>query len=428
MIKELQRMQAEYGYLPEDKLLETAEKKGIPVAELIGSASFYEFFHFDPNGDKDHIENIYPCRKKGPVLNPEEHWAALKKAKADPDNIIPILKEAGLLGRSGSGFPTGLKWESSRNADSDVKYVVCNADEGEPGTGKDRVLITSNPSAIIEGMAICAAAVNSTQGYIYLRGEYADLKEALEAAIASAPLEGFTIEVRLGMGAYVCGEETALINSLESKRGETRLKPPYPGVMGLYQKPTVVNNAETFANVPYVINGSFKDTRLFTVSGCVNAPGVYELTPGLTLAELVEIAGGASEPVRAVQSGGGSGNIIPYAPDMVMTPKGCIAGGATFGTGAVRLYGESENLVAEVRKLTAFYAKESCGTCTPCRVGLMQLVKMLESFEAGDTYPESAEQMRELCEHIRISARCALAPAAISPAVSLLNHFPEVLK
>ena len=416
MITRLQAIQAEYGYLPADKLQALAEELHKPVAEVIGTASFYEFFNFEPKNE-NHIENIYPCRLKGTLLTPAEPWTALQKAKADPDGIIPALKAADLRGRSGSGFPTGLKWETTRDAVADVKYVVCNGDEGEPGTGKDRVLIAENPRAIIEGMAICAAAVGATEGYIYLRAEYADLKETLEKAIAAAPLEGFTIEVRLGMGAYVCGEETALINSLEGRRGETRLKPPYPGAAGLFQKPTVVNNAETLANVPYVINGTYAATRLYTVSGCVKNPGVYELPQSAVLSEVMEAAGGTTEPVRAMQLGGGSGNMARFDPSVP----------ALAGTGAIRLYGESENLVTEVRKLTAFYAKESCGTCVPCRVGLKQLVQLLQAIEEGRAYPDTAEEIGALCEHIRISARCALAPAAIAPAASLVQNFPEVL-
>lgn len=442
LLNKLQLVQEKHGYLTKEELAALAKEEDLSLAQVIGRASFYEFFSFKPETDKSYIENIYPCRKAGILLNAPENysWIALAKAKTAPEAIIPAIKAAGLLGRGGGGFPVWQKWQTTKDAQSDEKYVVCNADEGEPGTGKDRVLIERNPKAIIEGMAVCAVAVGAKKGFIYLRGEYADLKEILETEIAKAPLGDFEIEVYMGHGAYVCGEETALLGSLEGKRGETRLKPPYPGVAGLWGKPTVVNNVESFACVPFILEygaenfrkrgtSDYPGTKLYTVSGAVKKPGVYEMEAGITLAELLEAAGGETEALAAVQLGGGSGNLLDAdCMEMRLTIEGCAGYGGSLGTGAVRFVGMSENLIFVARELTEFYAKESCGMCVPCRVGLKKLAQMLEKAEKGQAWPDDIEAMRELAEHIKRSARCGLAQAAVSPALSLMENFPEVLK
>ena len=441
MFPKLQEIQERYGCLPMERLIAVSEETGIPVGKLISVASFYSFFSFEPVA-ADHIENLYPCREAGSLLRDvrDYSWRALEIARSDPEAILPRVAEAGLLGRSGGGFPVAKKWEITKNASADIKYVVCNADEGEPGTGKDRVLLERSPNAVIEGMAICALAVGAKKGYVYLRGEYADLAPSLEAAIAAAPLGEFKIELRLGHGAYVCGDETALLNSLENKRGETRLKPPYPGTAGLYGKPTVVNNVESFACVPYILNvgeeafraqgvSDYAGPKLYTVCGAVKLPGVYEGKAGVTIGELLDRAGGAASPLKGVLVGGGSGSLAtPDCLDVPMTPASCREHGLTFGTASLRFIGEDENLLSVVRELTEFFSAESCGTCVPCRVGLRRLADLLRKAEEGNVYPEELAEIGQLAAHIRASARCALGQAAVTPVLTLIQNFPEVLK
>lgn len=442
LLRQLQLLQEEHGYLPGEELAALAKDRGLSLAEIIGTASFYAFFTFAPGGEREYIEKLYPCRRADILLTPpkRDFWAALGKARTAPGGVIPAVEQAGLLGRGGGGFPVWAKWQTVRDAQADEKYVICNADEGEPGTGKDRVLIERNPAAVIEGMAVCAAAVGAKKAVVYLRGEYADLRERLESVIREAPLEGLDMEVCLGRGAYVCGEETALIASLEGRRGEPRLKPPYPGAAGLYGKPTVINNAETFACVPFILEfgpESFRKrgtadcpgTKLYTVCGKVKKPGVYELNGGATVAQLLEAAGGASESLGAVLTGGGSGSILGLdCLDMPMTPAACAERGAAFGTASVRFIGAGESLVSLVRELTAFFAAESCGMCVPCRVGLRRLLEKLEKLEQGTAWPEERRELGELAEHIRASARCGLGQAAVMPVLSLIKNFPEVLE
>lgn len=442
LLPALGQIQDKFGYLPKEELSALAEENELSLADVIGRASFYAFFSFAPGGSTGQIEKRYPCRKTGILLNAPKNytWMALAKAKAVPDTVIPMIKEAGLLGRSGGGFPVWTKWETVRDADSDVKYVVCNADEGEPGTGKDRVLIECNPNSVIEGMAVCAAVIGAKKGYIYLRGEYADLKEILEEAIQCAPLGGLELEVRMGHGAYVCGEETSLLNSLEGKRGETRLKPPYPGVAGLWNKPTVVNNVESFACVPFILEfgaenfrrhgvRDYPGTKLYTVCGAVKKPGVYELEAGATVGELLAAAGGGEKPLKAVLVGGGSGSILDMnCLDMPMTPKACALRGASFGTASLRFIAGDEKLTVVVRELTEFFARESCGTCVPCRIGLRRLASLLKKLESGETDLEDRDELQALARHIQDNARCGLGQAAVTPVLSLIKNFPEVLK
>lgn len=433
LLHKLQLLQNEEKYLSKTALADLAKEEGLSLAELTGTAGFYKFFRFAPGEDLEHIERLYPCRKAGVLLNPPEKyaWKALNKARKEPENIIPLIKEAGLLGRGGV-FPVWLKWQTAKDAEADEKYVICNADEGEPGTGKDRVLIERNPNAIIEGMAICASAVGAGKAFIYLRGEYSDLLEKLEKVIENAPLSDLNIEICVGGGAYVCGEETALIASIEGRRGEPRLKPPYPGVAGLYGKPTVVNNAETFACVSHIIGYGAEHcpvNRLYTVCGKVKDPGVYELKDGTTVLELLEAAGGESERLQAVLTGGGSGSLLGLdCVDMPMSPSDCAKRGASFGTASVRFIGESEDMISLVLGLCDFYGKESCGMCVPCRVGLQRMKELLEKTGQGRAFEEELSEIGALAEHIRCNARCGLGQAAVSPVLSLIKNFSEVLR
>ena len=442
LLTELDGIQQKYGYLPRGEIFALAEKSGVPPAELAGRASFYEYFYFEPVHPEPERPPEYPVRRRGVLLTRQDTdpYAALRQARRAPETVIPRLREAGLLGRSGGAYPAADKWELTKNAPGDEKFVVCNADEGEPFTGKDLALLRENPEAVICGMAICAAAVGAAQGYIYLRGEYAFLRESLGSAIAAAPLGGFDIKVCMGHGAYECGEETALLSSIEGRRGESRLKPPFPGERGLFGKPTVINNVETFACVPYILElgpGLFRrrgaedypGTKLYTVSGAVRRPGVYELPSGVTAGELFRLAGGDESRLAAVLCGGGSGGFLrpEKALDMELTPRGCSARGAVFGTAALRFVEKKEELLPLTLELTRFFAKESCGVCTPCRVGLMRLSELLEKAARAGLMQEERQLIAELAAYLRSQSRCGLGKGAATPVQTLMESFPEVL-
>lgn len=445
LIPKLIELQEKHGgYLPKESLLQLANDMNMPVAKVIGTASFYSFFRFDEGEVVGQIERLYECRQADCLLTPPEPyvWTGYMNACNAEDLFLQRLEKSGLTGRSGSAFSTAKKWALTKKTESDVKHVICNADEGEPWTGKDRILIEKNPYAVIEGMGICGKVVGAKKGFIYLRGEYADLYEPLNQAIQEAPFENFSIEIRLGQGAYICGEETALIESMENNRGEPRLKPPYPGVMGYKGCPTVVNNVETFANVAYIAavgsdtysqkgkNGSL-GTRLYTVCGQVENPGVYELDAGLSICEILEVAGGMKKgkTLLAVQLGGGSGAILPKdCMSMSLTEACCKEHGCNIGTASLRVISEDENLAGYVNELLKFFSMESCGTCVPCRNGLSTLQKMLERAEREGMYPEEIVQAQELVNYIADNARCAMGRTAVTPFLSLLENFPEVIK
>ncbi|NLB11022.1 NADH-quinone oxidoreductase subunit NuoF [bacterium] len=383
-------------------------------------------------------------------------YEALRKAVENPDKIIDTMKASGLRGRGGAGFGVGQKWSFVKNTKADVKYVVCNADEGEPGTNKDRVIIEKVPHLMLEGMAISGVAVGSTKAYIYLRAEYVYLRENLEKAIAEAKAQGylgkkimgskydFDIEVRLGAGAYVCGEETAMLESIEGKRGEPRYKPPYPGVEGLWQKPTIINNVETFVNVPLIITDGVEEfrkygsknnpgTKLYTLSGNIKNPGVYEFPIGITIRELFEKVGGGcpnGKKLKAIQTGGASGNIIP--PSLLDTPfdiDPCNAVGATFGAGDLMFIDEDQDIIDVVENLTEFFDEESCGQCTPCREGNRRLLELIRKFKDGTAVLEDLELMEELSEVMCDTSLCGLGQASAKPLQSVIRFFrPEFTK
>ncbi|MGI6378088.1 MAG: NADH-quinone oxidoreductase subunit NuoF [Bacilli bacterium] len=383
-------------------------------------------------------------------------YEALRKAVENPDKIIDTMKASGLRGRGGAGFGVGQKWSFVKNTKADVKYVVCNADEGEPGTNKDRVIIEKVPHLMLEGMAISGVAVGSTKAYIYLRAEYVYLRENLEKAIAEAKAQGylgkkimgskydFDIEVRLGAGAYVCGEETAMLESIEGKRGEPRYKPPYPGVEGLWQKPTIINNVETFVNVPLIIKDGVEEfrkygsknnpgTKLYTLSGNIKNPGVYEFPIGITIRELFEKVGGGcpnGKKLKAIQTGGASGNIIP--PSLLDTPfdiDPCNAVGATFGAGDLMFIDEDQDIIDVVENLTEFFDEESCGQCTPCREGNRRLLELIRKFKDGTAVLEDLELMEELSEVMCDTSLCGLGQASAKPLQSVIRFFrPEFTK
>lgn len=373
-------------------------------------------------------------------------YEALKKAISAPAGICDTIKASGLRGRGGAGFPVGVKWEVTRNTQAEQKYIVCNADEGEPGTNKDRVLLSTVPHTVLEGMAIAGAAVGATKGFLYLRAEYPYVRDILEKAIADARKCGylgknlfgsgvdFDIELRTGQGAYICGEETALLASIEGKRGEPRLKPPFPGVSGLWGMPTVINNVESMANIPVILNFGAEEyrkygtetcpgTKLFTLSGSVCKPGVYEFPVGITMGELLEYAGGVCDgkKLKAIQTGGASGPVIPAELlDTPMDIESCAAVGASFGTGDLMFIDEDTDLKDLARNLAGFFASESCGKCTPCRLGTRRMEQLIQEGKA--------EELERLCEYMRVSALCGLGQAAPLPVLSLLKIFPDEMK
>ena len=349
-----------------------------------------------------------------------------------PEDVIQGVKDSGLRGRGGAGFPCGLKWELARNAPGEAKYVICNADEGEVGTFKDRHILMNDPFTLIEGMSIAGYAIGATNGYIYLRAEYHYLREQLENAIdqvaAKGLLDGFSITLREGAGAYICGEESALMDSIEGKRGEVRYRPPFPPTSGLWGQPTIINNVETLMNVPQIVlNGPgwfsemgterSKGTKVFSVSGDVREPGVYELVLGSPLNELVEGLAGA-EKVKAVQVGGATGRIVPSG--MMDTP---LSFETILGAGAVTVFDESRDIVDVVHQTLQFLAEESCGKCSPCREGTEVMAGILERFTRGGGSEREITLMEGLGETMMLSSLCGLGQAAPNPVLDSLQHF-----
>jgi NADH:ubiquinone oxidoreductase subunit F (NADH-binding) len=360
-------------------------------------------------------------------------FKALKKAlKLPPEKVIEQIKTSGRRGRGGAGFPCGLKWELARKAQGNEKYVICNADEGEVGTFKDRYILENDPFSLVEGIAIAGYAVGAHKAYIYLRAEYRFLLSLLERAIAQTQRKGFLkhldIEVRMGAGAYVCGEESALMDSIEGKRGEVRYRPPFPPTRGLWGKPTIINNVETLMNIPRIVldgAGWFnkmgtersKGTKVFSVSGDVKKPGVYELVLGSSLKELVEKLA-LAEKVQAIQVGGATGRIIPYK--MIDTP---LSFETVLGAGAVTVFNKSRDIIDIVYRTLEFLAEESCGKCAPCREGTEAMVGILERFYKGEGRESDITVLGELADTMALAAMCGLGQAAPVPVMDSLQHF-----
>src|SRR5436190_17126436 len=367
-----------------------------------------------------------------------------------PDQVIDEVKKSVLRGRGGAGFPTGMKWSFVPKESKRPKYLVCNADESEPGTGKDRDLMRYDPHQMIEGMIISAYAIRSNTSYIYIRGEYWYIKEILEKAIAQAYERGLLgkdilgsgfahdMYVHPGAGAYICGEETALLESLEGKRGHPRLKPPFPAVVGLYGGPTVINNVETLANVPHIINNGPEwyaaigverntGTRLYAVSGHVNKPGVYELPMTVTLRELIyDHCGGIrnGRRLKAVIPGGSSVPILTAdRVDTRMDYDSVAKAGSMLGSAGVVVMDESTCMVKAVRRITRFYAEESCGQCTQCREGTEWLYQILTRIEHGRGRAGELEILLDLCTQMKGRTICPLSDAAAMPVESYIKSF-----
>jgi len=363
-------------------------------------------------------------------------FKAWEKARDDmtPEQVIGELKDSGLRGRGGAGFPCGLKWEMAREAPGDEKYVICNADEGEVGTFKDRYILENDPFTLIEGIAIAAYAIGAKQSYIYLRAEYHYLLDVLTNAIAQARERGFLkhvdINVREGAGAYICGEESALMDSIEGKRGEVRYRPPFPPTKGLWQSPTTINNVESLMNIAQIIlNGAgwfnqigterSKGTKVFSVSGDVEKPGVYELALGSPLRELVmDLA--LAERVKMVQIGGATGRIVPY--ETIDTP---LSFETILGAGAITVFNESRDVIDIVYRTTEFLAEESCGKCSPCREGTEAMVEIMERFSRGEGEEKDIRLLEELSEAMMLSSLCGLGQAAPNPVIDTLRYFRD---
>lgn len=378
----------------------------------------------------------------GPLLNPdvkanEALEAALKLSRAD---VIANIRESGLRGRGGAGFPTAVKWQLAGAAQSDKKFVVCNADEGEPGTFKDRHLLYEHADMLLEGMTIAAYAIGAEKGYIYLRGEYLYLKEHIESALASRKeakylgnaIQGkedfnFDIELRMGAGAYICGEETALIESLEGYRGEPRNRPPFPVDTGFQSHPTIVNNVETFIDAVLICakgaewfkeHGTEKSTgtKLFSISGDCKKPGVYELPFGISVADLLKAVGG--EDAKAVQIGGASGVCIPKDQfDRIIGYEGIPSGGS------VIVFGHDRDMLKVAKNFMEFFVEESCGQCTPCREGNVKLLEGIELLEKGKCSVTYLNELISLGHSIQVASKCGLGQSSPNAFLSIVDNF-----
>lgn len=398
------------------------------------------------------------------VINPEcineyigrNGYEALGKVlkSMTPDEVIQTILDSGLRGRGGGGFPTGKKWQLARNLvkDADQKYVCCNADEGDPGAFMDRSVLEGDPHVVIEAMAIAGYAIGATQGYIYIRAEYPIAVQRLQIAINQAREYGllgknifdsgfdFDLDIRLGAGAFVCGEETALMTSIEGNRGEPRPRPPFPAESGLFKKPTVLNNVETYANIPQIIlNGAewfasmgtekSKGTKVFALGGKIHNTGLVEVPMGTTLREVIyEIGGGIpnGKAFKAAQTGGPSGGCIPAEHlDIPIDYDNLIAIGSMMGSGGLIVMDEDNCMVDIAKFFLQFTVDESCGKCTPCRIGTKRLYEMLEKITSGNATMEDLDKMEKLCYYIKNNSLCGLGQTAPNPVLSTLRYFKD---
>ncbi len=369
-----------------------------------------------------------------------------------PEQVIQTLLDSGLRGRGGGGFPTGLKWKLARQNDGDQKYVCCNADEGDPGAFMDRSVLEGDPHVVLEAMAIAGYAIGANQGYIYVRAEYPIAVERLQIAIKQAReynLLGkdifgtgfdFDIDLRLGAGAFVCGEETALMTSIEGKRGEPRPRPPFPAQKGLFGKPTILNNVETYANIPQIIlNGpewfasmgteKSKGTKVFALGGKIHNTGLVEIPMGTTLREVIEEIGGGipnGKKFKAAQTGGPSGGCIPAEHfDVAIDYDNLIAIGSMMGSGGLIVMDEDDCMVDIAKFFLEFTVEESCGKCTPCRVGTRRMLEILEKITKGQATMDDLDKLEELCYYIKDNSLCGLGQTAPNPVLSTLRYFRD---
>ncbi len=455
----------------------TAEDVKEIVSEHLLKGRIVERLVYTDTGDEEvHPENVslndtafYRSQKRVAlrncgVINPEnideyiamDGYQALGKALTEmtPEQVINEVLASGLRGRGGAGFPTGKKWELARTLvpDADIKYVACNADEGDPGAFMDRSILEGDPHALIEAMTIAGYAIGARRGYVYVRAEYPIAVNRLKIAIAQAREYGllgknifdtgfdFNIHIRLGAGAFVCGEETALMTSIEGKRGEPRPRPPFPAVKGLFGKPTVLNNVETYANIPQIIlkgadwfasmgTEKSKGTKVFALGGNIKNTGLVEVPMGTTLRQIVEEIGGGipgGKKFKAAQTGGPSGGCIPA--DLIDTPidyDNLLAIGSMMGSGGLIVMDEDSCMVDIAKFFLEFTVDESCGKCTPCRIGTKRLLEMLDKITKGQATMEDLDKMEELCYYIKQNALCGLGQTAPNPVLSTLRYFRD---
>jgi len=396
------------------------------------------------------------------VIDPEnieeyiamDGYAALGKVLTEMSSadVINLIKQSGLRGRGGGGFPTGVKWSFAAGAKNDQKYMICNADEGDPGAFMDRSVLEGDPHAIIEAMAIAGYAIGATQGYVYVRAEYPIAVQRLEIAISQAKENGllgkdifgtgfdFDLEIRLGAGAFVCGEETALLQSIEGYRGMPRPKPPFPANKGLWQKPTIINNVETLANIPQIVlkgadwfssigTEKSKGTKVFALGGKINNTGLIEIPMGTTLREVIyDIGGGIpnGKKFKAVQTGGPSGGCITYEHlDQPIDYDNLIALGSMMGSGGMIVMDEDNCMVDIARFFLDFTVDESCGKCTPCREGTKRMLEMLEKITSGRGEEGDIDKLEKLAYTIKDSALCGLGQTAPNPVISTIRYFRD---
>ena len=454
-----------YAMVKEEDIPEIVEEhllKGRPVQRLLydetvtpsgvkslGDTDFYK---------KQHRIALRNCG----VINPEvieEYigtggYQALGKVLTEmtPDDVIQILLDSGLRGRGGAGFPTGLKWKLAKGNAADQKYVCCNADEGDPGAFMDRSVLEGDPHAVLEAMTIAGYAIGASQGYIYVRAEYPIAVQRLKIAIDQAremELLGddifgsgfsFNIDLRLGAGAFVCGEETALMVSIEGNRGEPRPRPPFPAQKGLFGKPTILNNVETWANIPQIIlNGpewfssmgteKSKGTKVFALGGKIHNTGLVEVPMGTTLREIIEEIGGGipnGKKFKAAQTGGPSGGCIPAEHfDIPIDYDNLVAIGSMMGSGGLIVMDEDDCMVDIAKFFLEFTVEESCGKCTPCRIGTKRMLEILEKITKGQATMADLDKLEELCYYIKANSACALGQTAPNPVLSTLKYFRD---
>lgn len=454
-----------YAMVKEDDIPEIVEEhllKGRPVQRLLydetvtpagikslGDTDFYK---------KQHRIALRNCG----VINPEiieEYigtggYQALGKALTEmtPDDVIQVLLDSGLRGRGGAGFPTGLKWKLAKGNEADQKYVCCNADEGDPGAFMDRSVLEGDPHAVLEAMTIAGYAIGASQGYIYVRAEYPIAVQRLKIAIDQAremELLGddifgsgfsFNIDLRLGAGAFVCGEETALMVSIEGNRGEPRPRPPFPAQKGLFGKPTILNNVETWANIPQIIlNGpewfssmgteKSKGTKVFALGGKIHNTGLVEVPMGTTLREIIEEIGGGipnGKKFKAAQTGGPSGGCIPTEHfDIPIDYDNLVAIGSMMGSGGLIVMDEDDCMVDIAKFFLEFTVEESCGKCVPCRIGTKRMLEILEKITKGQATMADLDKLEELCYYIKANSACALGQTAPNPVLSTLKYFRD---
>ncbi len=449
---------------PEDipEIVEEHLLKGRIVTRLLYQETVHEDTVKSLNHTKFYEKQKRVALKNCGVIDPEnineyiglDGYQALGKALTEmtPDQVIQVVKDSGLRGRGGGGFPTGLKWSFAAAQPKGQKYVACNADEGDPGAFMDRSILEGDPHVLIEAMAIAGYAIGADHGFVYVRAEYPIAVQRLQHAINQAREVGllgenilgtgfnFDMELRLGAGAFVCGEETALMTSIEGHRGEPRPRPPFPAVKGLFERPTVLNNVETYANIPQIIlkgadwfssmgTEKSKGTKVFALGGKINNTGLVEVPMGTTLREIVEEIGGGipnGKKFKAAQTGGPSGGCIPAS--LIDTPvdyDNLIAIGSMMGSGGLIVMDEDTCMVDIAKFFLEFTVDESCGKCTPCRIGTKRLLEMLDKITKGQGTLEDLDKMEELCYHIKANSLCGLGQSAPNPVLSTLKYFRD---